>query len=335
MMMKVFPIVLLVAVLYASSVLGDGEPIPFTTSGGVVYETEGSAAVPPDYCENCVSYYEEDNGKDNGYFRYSYRDVTELDANGNECCTASPSCPANVGCNNHVISDFASVFAVTQSPDAISFTAALSANRQSSNPNCVPPGSGGIICSNFVFSYAKQESEQNVTVALNQNMTLAKSSFRGKVKISNWPFYSTSKGLRIRVQVSCQNTRIDDFILQPGDIATSYPPVATSGFDSVYMIDRNGHTGAVTFSHYAIVDNNQNGVKINVTGPYQHPYDTSARFFYVDVPKFSSSVEWNSDIFVPSVSNGFSDAPSMCVPTLATMLLASACVGGLCNNLVH
>jgi len=270
---------------------------------GVWYQSEGDQAQPPDVCQSCMNWYPQKYTDSNAYsFDFIFSSFVELDANGHDCClVASQSCNPGTGCDTHAITLIYPVFNQTEFNNTATFWAGLSALSPQLT-SCTAPGQSQAICPNVNITYQLLNQAQNITIGKNGSIYAPGDALFGKVRISQWSFYSTSTGLKLKLQVGVQNSRINVLTLQPGNNVTSTPPIPTiGGFDTVVITDFYGRQGAVTFGLYALVDGRQ--VNVNISGVYPHGYDPSQVYVVIEVPKFSSYAEWYFVLFDPSVSN--------------------------------
>jgi len=303
--------------------------IPTFSAGGFSYELEGVAA-GDGQCEVCVDYYKTLDSTTYGYWRSAYDWVMELNATRGECCYGGgASCPPG-GCNQHVIQDFATVFNFNSTNTTGYYIGNITGGGDQT-ATCTPPGSSALICSNFVFTYQSITTVQNYPVG-NQTFTLNENSLLETITMNQWPFDSASWGIRLKLLVQDRYATVSTFVLQPGDSSPS--TVQFNNFNAAEMTPTNSEQGqgGVKLSAYALVD----GVAIaaNISGFWAHPYDINARYIYIDIPKFSSSMSYSTNLYFAGGSSTTSDAlfsnEPVWLQSYFPYIIAVAAVFGLC-----
>jgi len=266
---------------------------PTFTVGGASFELEGTDQIGE--CPVCIDYFVTSDGTSNGYWRHAIEAVYELNSNGDECCVGGGSC-ANSGCDQHVILEFDDIFTTNASlTSVVSNGNVRSGSGQTST--CSPPGDEFFMCVNFVFTDEAIEDAQNVAIG-NYSFALQTNSFLETIRINAWPFAIGSKGLRIKLIAMNEGSTVSEFLLEPGDVQTGQTQFNT--FTGLQMEDINGNVGSLNFPPVALIDGVIN--VINISGYYPHEFNTNARYVYFDIPTFSNFVEFNFNMFIPSVS---------------------------------
>jgi len=193
-----------------------------------------------------------------------------------------------------------------------------------------------LICSNFEFYQTLINTAQTYMIG-NQSFALYADSLLVTIKMNSWPFDSNSWGVRLKLLVQDRYATVSSFILQPGNVQDPIL-VQYNNFDAAEMqptTDEQGQAG-VKLSQYAELD----GVAIapNISGFWPHAYDINARYIYIDVPKFTTSMSYSVNLYFTSSSGstslsnlfpGFSSEQGF-VHEYLTYIIVVAAVFGLC-----
>jgi len=265
------------------------------------------------------------------FFRFVLDSAIELDATGQPCCDKrnGNTCPYNTGCNNHVIYYFPPTFNFTLGQTTCVFSGTASA--ASGSQSCVPPGDAQFICSNFNIDYSLSDSDQDYPVG-NDTLKVFKDGLIGSVKISPWAWAPGATGLRLRFLLMVRGASANTFNVQPSGIQADSPVIFSKpDTTGVTVKDKENRDAGATFSFITILDGAN--VPVNISGPYAHELLTSAKYFYVDMPKFSSTMQFTYTAFIPSVSApGLNTGPTKgnSAGSALTIIIVCSVVFGVC-----
>jgi len=270
---------------------------------------EGDDQFGFDNCQLCFKYWlTADSSNDTGsqqLFRFEYNSLNELDADGNPCCGAdlSNSCNTGTGCNFHLLPSIPTVFSVNQSANTVLFEQA-SFDRLLSP--CVP-GSDPDFCATLAARNDISSIFDLEFIAENGILVRPAQSLKATLTISDWTFDSHSTGLRVALYTIPSQEDVT-YTLNPGSISTSSPPKeVTQPFNSI-TIKAGKRVSVINFSNVAIVDGNSFGQNVTIRGPFAHPSNRYARLWYIDLPKFSKSLEYYSIASIEIDENAISAA---------------------------
>lgn len=103
--------------------------------------------------------------------------------------------------------------------------------------------------------------------------------------------------------------------------------VCTRNFSQVNILtpDRENE---IYFPSYARIDGSSAGARVDLSGPYKHNWDTQARVFVVDVPRFTTSMEYDMYVRVKQLdepSRASQNPNPLTLPGLTILLI----VGGI------
>jgi len=266
---------------------------------------EGDDQFGFDNCQLCFKYWlTVDSSNDTvsqQLFRFEYVSLNELDADGNDCCGAdlSNTCNVGIGCNYHLLPSIPTVFSVNQSESAILFEQA-SFDRLLST--CVP-GSDPDFCATLAGRNDISSIFDLEEIAVNGIIERPAQSLKATLTISDWTFDSHSTGIRIRIYTIPTQEDVT-YTLNPGSISTNSPPKeSTQPFNSI-TINAGKRVSVINFSTVAIVDGNSFGQNVTLRGPFAHPSNRYARQWYIDLPKFSKTLEYSTIASIEISENG-------------------------------
>jgi len=239
-----------------------------------------------------------------------YWDLIELDDTGSECCDFGTSCDFGVGCNRHALRSFEYPFnLVTNTSNTVSWNG--SAGYDASPPNCVPPGNINSICTYLSFTSSLISSQADVIVSVNESFTVLPHSVQNSITITDWPFDPASTGLRLDITIMSVISEALSFTTTGNDV-------------SIATYER---TADIHFAYTAKVDGTQQA--ITFSGPTPHPYNTKARIYTVDFPKFTSYAEYS---FFTRIDYSLNYDPPTASQQLASsrnqIILIAGCSGG-------
>jgi len=206
------------------------------------------------------------------------------------------NCDFGVGCNRHVISILPTDLAWTADNFTANFSGTIEAATGDSG--CTPPGDSTTICPRFTWTYEVFDVATTYAVTSNISTSIPKNSLKSSINIKQWSFAADSTGLRIKISLYGVNQK-PSFHLQPSNKVPTGPQ---TGFDGVSLVT-DSVNAEVDFLRYGIIDGSGASTPLNISGPYDHPFDRNARVFYVDIPVFRSSFEWDPTLYFVEGSN--------------------------------
>jgi hypothetical protein len=270
-----------------------------SASSGSTFNFEGDPG--PDECQTCIQLYATGVDTAYGYFRMGWKKLSELDPNGNECCTNGGSCPALTGCNTHVIV-VNPVFTTTQNTTSVNYDGYLRGGGGGQTSSCTPPGSP-LICVQHQFENHLNDGSSAVTytIAPGATLSIAPQALRTTIRILSWPFAAGSRGVRIQLVVMGRLVGISHFYLEPGAVEAPETE-STNNFDGVTLEDDQSYAASFYFAHQANID----GVArdVNVTGLRAHEFDDNAKYILIDIPVFSNFAEYTLYSYMSDLQGG-------------------------------
>jgi hypothetical protein len=296
------------------------------------------------------NYYLTSDGTSVATFQQVMEYIYELDKNGNPACVDPVNCPYSTSnTNSHAIlyGDPPETRVMNNVSANWANVTVVAANNDwyipSPTPNCVPPGDSTRMCINLVFTNEYVSVDRTDVICENESIPVPADTIKSTFYITNWKFAPLSTGIRLVFMCGVMVDQLVQFIMYPNireegtptmETALTYGPAYTSpctppcmtGFSQV-NIQSEKRENEVYFPFYAILDNSP--VLVNLTGPYQHPWDTQARVFLVDIPRFNTSMQYSVYARVKSTSE-YSGTPSNSPYTLTgtTIVIIVASVGG-------